>query len=181
MPIFTWSSVSCCRACSDPRLTAHIASLGPPACDRGGTRVPIRTALVVFAIVRLAGDAANAAADRRGGPPNRSGPNSRGGQTPPGGGGPKSRGVGVYPLGSGPRPAADQGRDRPSKKTAPVISDFGKMSAGENAAFSRESKSGSSAELIMLLISIPRVPVVPVFSINGEMDHCVRPLSFLAP
>src|SRR5262249_56340305 len=60
MPIFTWSSVSCCRACSDPRLTAHIASLGPPACDRGGARVPIRTALVVFAIVRLAGEAANA-------------------------------------------------------------------------------------------------------------------------
>jgi hypothetical protein len=44
----------CCR------LTAHIASLGPPACDRRGTRLPIRTALVVFAIVRLAGDAANA-------------------------------------------------------------------------------------------------------------------------
>src|SRR5262249_13938700 len=60
MPIFTRSSVSCCGACSDPRLTAHIASLGPPACDRGSTRAPIRTALVVLAIVRLAGEAADA-------------------------------------------------------------------------------------------------------------------------
>jgi hypothetical protein len=33
----------------------------------------------------------------------------------------------------------------------------------------------------MVFISIPRVPVLPVFSINGETDHCVRPLSFLAP
>ncbi len=47
--------------------------------------------------------------------------------------------------------------------------------------FSRESKSASPAELIMLCISIPRVPVLPVLSINGEMDHCVRPLAFLAP
>src|SRR6516225_3972793 len=60
MPAFTRSSVLCCGACSDPRLTAHIAFLGPPACDRGSTRVPIRTALVVFAVVRLAGEAANA-------------------------------------------------------------------------------------------------------------------------
>src|SRR5262249_56801878 len=60
MPTFIRSSVLCGGACSDPRLTAHIASLGPPACDRGSARVPIRTALVVFAIVRLAGDAANA-------------------------------------------------------------------------------------------------------------------------
>src|SRR5262249_57702690 len=67
------------------------------------------------------------------------------------------------------------------RKNRTVISDFGKMSAGEKAAFSRESKSGSPAELIMLVISIPRVPVLPVFSIDGEMDHCVRPRSFLAP
>ena len=56
----TRASVLCCGACNHPRLTARIASLGPPARDRGGARVPIRTALVVFAIVRLAGEAANA-------------------------------------------------------------------------------------------------------------------------
>src|SRR5262245_14795785 len=56
----TRASALCRGACRDPRLTARSACLGPPACDRGGTRVPIRTALVVFAIVRLAGDAANA-------------------------------------------------------------------------------------------------------------------------
>src|SRR5262249_46257726 len=39
----------------------------------------------------------------------------------------------------------------------------------------------SPAEPIMLVISIPRVPVLPVFSISGEMDHCVRPPSFLCP
>jgi hypothetical protein len=49
---FYSASVLCCGACNN--------SLGPPACYRCGTRVPIRTALVVFAIVRLAGDAANA-------------------------------------------------------------------------------------------------------------------------
>ncbi|HKF08619.1 MAG TPA: hypothetical protein VKB89_07855 [Xanthobacteraceae bacterium] len=67
------------------------------------------------------------------------------------------------------------------RKPAPGISDFGKMSAGEKDAFSRESKSGSPAELIVLFTSIPRVPVLPVLSINGEMDHWMRPLSFLAP
>ena len=67
------------------------------------------------------------------------------------------------------------------EKTAPVSSDFGKMSAGEKADFSRDAKSASPAELIMVFISIPRVPVLPVFSINGETNHCVRPFSFLAP
>src|SRR5262245_12394709 len=57
-------------------------------------------------------------------------------------------------------PPRSRSRPRPSiENAAPVISDFGKMSAGENAAFSRESKSGSPAEVMMLLISIPRVPV----------------------
>jgi hypothetical protein len=33
----------------------------------------------------------------------------------------------------------------------------------------------------MLVISISRVPVLPVLSITGETDHCTRPFSFLAP
>ena len=45
-------------ACHDPCLAAHIACLRSPHCDRRGAPLPIRTALVVFAIVRVAGDAA---------------------------------------------------------------------------------------------------------------------------
>ena len=79
-------------------------------------------------------------------------------------------------------PPRSRSRPRPSiETTAPVISDFGKMSARVKAPFSRDAKSASPAELIMVFISIPRVPVLPVFSINGETDHCVRPFSFLAP
>ena len=165
----------------DPCLAAHIAGLRPPHCDRRGPRLPIRTALVVFAIVRVAGDAANA-------------------QRLTGGGafpidGAKLRtvaklhevevaeNIGVFDDAHGDQAAAPQQIEARTVHRNNRTGDLGlrQNERRSERRFFQRIKSASPAVPIMLFISIPHVPVLPVFSINGEMDHCVRPLSFLAP